>query len=209
VPHPSPTLALLRPPIDSTESPVHRRTIDMQVFERDEHFVVIGTLHDQRPWASGEIGPRDLHRMELGIVVRRSDLVIVDAVATMGTFPHAECPTIEGSFSDLIGLSVSRGYTNAVQARFGRERGCSHLEFLARALGPVVIQAITSSAARRIELGDGQEVFAGGGLEWLTNTCHLWSEGGIGSQKVEIGWRPGRAEYPAPSLVEIRRRQEA
>jgi hypothetical protein len=188
---------------------VHRRTIDMQVFERDGHFVVIGTLHDQRPWASGELGPRVLHQMELGIVVRRSDLVIVDAVATMGTFPHAECPTIEDAFSDLVGLSVSRGYTNAVQERFGRQRGCSHLEFLARALGPVVIQAITSSAAHRIELGDGEQTFSEGGMQWLTNTCHLWSEDGIGLQKVAMGWRPGNGEYPAPSLVELRRSLES
>jgi hypothetical protein len=189
--------------------PVHQRTIDLQVFERDDHLVVIGTLHDQRPWASGELGPRDLHQMELAIVVRRSDLVIVDAEATMRTFPHAECTTIEDAFGDLVGLSVSRGYTSAVQDRFVRQRGCSHLEFLARALGPVVIQAITSTAAYRIEHGDGETSFGEGGIGWLTNTCHIWAEDGVGPQKIETGWRPGKAEYPAPSLVEIRRRQSA
>jgi len=205
----SPTLATLRPPADGSETPLHHRSIDMQVFEREGHLVVIGILHDQRPWASGEFGPRSVHRMELGIVVRRSDLVIVDAEATMHTFPHAECPNIEGSFSDLVGLSISRGYTNAVQKRFGRERGCSHLEFLARALGPVVIQALSASAARRLENGgDEGGVLAEGGLQWLTNTCHLWAEGGIGEQKVAAGWRPAKETYPAPSLVEIRRRSQ-
>jgi hypothetical protein len=180
----------------------------VQVFEREGYHVVIGTLHDRRPWATGDLGPHDLHHMELGIVVRRSDFVIVDAQATMGTYPHAECPSIEPAFGDLVGLSVSRGYTNAVQTRFGRERGCSHIEFLARALGPVVIQAVTSSGARRIELGDGEQTKGGdGALGWLTNTCHLWAEDGLGMQKVALGWRPGVAEYPAPSLVEIRRRQ--
>jgi hypothetical protein len=213
---PSPTLADLRPAADSAEHPVHRRTIDMEVFERDGHHVVIGTLHDQRPWATGTMGPKDLHFMELGIVVRRSDMVIVDAAADMRTFPHAECPTIEGTFRDLIGLSVARGYTNAVQARFGRERGCSHVEFLARALGPVVIQAVTSSAAYRMELGDGESLLGegegegegqgAGAMRWLANTCHLWREDGIGLEKVALGWRPGFDEYPAPSLVEIRRR---
>jgi hypothetical protein len=205
----SPTLANLRPPADGSETPVHHRSIDMQAFEREGHLVVIGILHDQRPWASGEFGPNSVHRMELGIVVRRSDLVIVDAEAIMHTFPHAECPTIEGSFSDLIGLSISRGYTNAVQQRFGRERGCSHLEFLARSLGPVVIQSLTSlSAHRRENGGDESAVLAESGVQWLTNTCHLWAEGGIGQQKVALGWRPAKASYPAPSLVEIRRRVE-
>jgi len=181
----------------------------MQAFEREGHLVVIGILHDQRPWASGEFGPRSVHRMELGIVVRRSDLVIVDAEATMHAFPHAECPHIEGSFSDLIGLSISRGYTNAVQQRFGRERGCSHLEFLARSLGPVVIQSLTSLAAHvRENGGDESGVLAESGVQWLTNTCHLWAEGGIGQQKVALGWRPTNASYPAPSLVEIRRTAE-
>jgi hypothetical protein len=209
MPEPAPaalTLAALRPDPASEEHPVHRRTIDLCVFERDEHHVVIGTLHDQRPWASGERGPRTLHFMELGIVVRRADLVIVDAAADMKHFPHAECTDIEDAFGDLVGLSVSRGYTNAVQQRFGRQRGCSHLEFLARALGPVVIQAITSSAARRIELGDGEFPPREGALGWLTNTCHVWAEGGPGPEKVAIGWRPGVSEYPAPSVVEIRRR---
>jgi hypothetical protein len=206
VSEPAPTLAALRHGPEADEVPVHRRTVDVSVFERGDYHVVIGTLHDQRPWASGEHGPRHLHRMELAIVVRRADLVIVDAAATMGTFPHAECPSIEGTFRDLIGLSVSRGYTSAVQARFGRERGCSHLEFLARALGPVVIQAITSSAALRVELGDGEFPIGEGGLGWLTNTCHLWAADGIGPQKVATGWRPATGEYPAPALVEIRRR---
>jgi len=157
--------------------------------------------------------------MELGIVVRRSDLVIVDAQAVMGTFPHAECPTIEDSFAELKGLSVSRGYTSAVQERFGRQRGCSHLEFLARALGPVVIQGITSSAAFQVEhgehgehgggeSGDGESPMRSGNLAGMVNTCHLWAEDGIGMQKVAAGWIPRDGEYPAPALVEIRRQEQ-
>src|SRR5580704_14277632 len=178
----------------------------MEVYQRDEYFAVVGTLHDERPWASGDYSPRDLHFMDLGLVVRRADLTIVDAAADMKTFPHAECTDIEESFRDLIGLSVSRGYTNAVQQRFGRQRGCSHLEFLARALGPVVIQAITSSAAYRVEHGDGIYPMREGGFGFLVNTCHVWTEDGAGAQKIEAGWRPGLLGYPAPRAVEVRRR---
>jgi len=194
---------------------VHRRTISMEVFEHDEHFVVVGLLEDQRPFASGKSGPRHLHQMELALVVRRSDLTIVDAEASMVRFPHAECQDIEPAFSDLVGMSVARGYTAAVQARFGRQRGCSHVEFLARALGPVVVQAVTSAAARRAEDGEATELFGdatatpAGPMAFLANTCHVWSEGGIGQQKLHTGWRPGQGEYPAPPLVEIRRRQRA
>jgi hypothetical protein len=181
----------------------------MEVFLRHDYFAVVGTLHDERPWAGGSFGPRDLHVMELGVVVRRADLCIVDAAADMKTFPHAECTDIEPSFRDLIGVSVARGYTNAVQERFGRERGCSHLEFLARALGPVIVQSVTSSAAWRVEKGDGQYPARDGGLNFLTNTCHVWAQDGPGLQKLAMGWQPGKLEYPAPSLAEVRRRMGA
>lgn len=205
MPEPSPTVAALRPEAGSDEVPVHRRSIDIDVFVRREHFVVIGTLSDARPWASGTLGPRNLHGMELAIVVRRADLVIVDAVANMETFPHVECTEIEPKFSELIGLSVGRGYTSAVQERFGRERGCSHLEFLARAIGPAVIQSVTSSAAQQFERG---ESYPGGerALTFLANTCHVFIEDGPGVQKIASGWRPGMFGYPAPSVADIRLR---
>ena len=206
MPEPSPTLAALRPDPESDEDPVHRRTIAMEVFDRGEHFAVVGTLHDERPWAGGTHGPRDLHVMELGIVVRRADMAIVDAAAEMRTYPHAECTDIQASFRDLIGLSVARGYTNAVQERFGRQRGCSHLEFLARALGPVVVQGVTSSAAWQAEKGDGTHPMGERDFTFLANTCHIWTEDGPGPQKIATGWRPGRLEYPAPPVAEIRRR---
>jgi Protein of unknown function (DUF2889) len=143
--------------------------------------------------------------MDLGLVVRLSDMMIVDAVADMQTFPHAECTEIEPNFRDLIGLSVGRGYSGTVQERFGRERGCSHLEFLARAIGPVVVQGLTSSAAWQVEKGDGEHPMREGGFTFLANTCHLWTEDGPGPQKIAIGWRPGKFGYPAPSVAEIRR----
>jgi Protein of unknown function (DUF2889) len=206
VPESPTTLAALRPPPGSDEDPVHRRTIAMEVFGRGDYFVVIGTLLDQRPWAGGALGPRDLHRMELGIVVRRADMTIVDAAADMQSYPHAECTDIEPSFRDLVGLSVARGYSNAVQERFGRQRGCSHLEFLARAIGPVVIQGLTSSGAWEVEKGSGQHPMREGGFGFLANTCHVWTEDGAGAQKIAAGWRPGLLGYPAPRAVEVRRR---
>src|SRR6516164_8517001 len=54
---PPPTIAALRPPPGSDEDPVHRRTIAMDVFLRDDYFAVVGTLTDERPWAGGTLGP--------------------------------------------------------------------------------------------------------------------------------------------------------
>ena len=159
-------------------------------------------------------GPRDLHFMDLGLVVRRADMTIVDAAADMQTFPHAECTDIEPEFRDLIGLSVARGYSGAVQERFGRERGCSHLEFLARAIGPVVVQGLTSSAAWQVEKGDGEHPMREGGFSFLANTCHLWTEDGPGAAEdrprlaagpARVPGAPGRRDPPAPGRGRLRR----
>ncbi len=187
---------------DDTLVPTHQRTIEMVAYDTAETFQLRGRLRDERPWADGTVSVRTLHAMELRLEVRRSDLVILRAEASMGAYPHAECPNITGAFQALVGLNVGRGFTKAVQGLLGRERGCSHLEFLSRALAPVVIQAIPSTAMRREPPHTaGSTVLQG--TNWLANTCHMWSEDGPGSQKIALGWRPG-GRYPAPSVEEVR-----
>jgi hypothetical protein len=183
--------------------PVHRRTIDLDVFERDDNFDVVARLRDERPWADGTDKVQHLHDMTLRVSVRRSDLTIVAAEAEMRRFPHAECPGIEAKFAELVGLSVARGYTRAVQERFGRDLGCTHLEFLARAIGPVVVQAIPSAATRASSEEAAREELAKVGTAWLADTCHVWRTDGPGQRKIEAGWLPGRGEYPAPTAEEV------
>jgi hypothetical protein len=194
---------------DLPDLPVHHRTIDLEVYERDGTFEVVGRLEDRRPWADGEEAVREVHDMTLQVTVRRADLQIVAARADMRRFPHGECPEIESHFSHLVGLNVGRGYTRAVQERFGRALGCTHLEFLARAVGPVVIQAIPSSAVRAAVATPGADTAANPGLDFLVDTCHVWRADGPGQEKIAAGWRPGRGEYPAPTAVEVRRRRDA
>ena len=95
-----------------------------------------------------------VHEMELQVTVRIADLTITEANAVMHTFPHAECPAIVSAFAGLAGLSITRGYTRQVQERFGGPRGCTHLEQLARSLGPLVVQAVTSRRARAVSRGE-------------------------------------------------------
>lgn len=200
-------------PWDATV-PTHRRVIEVEAFERDGDFELVAHLRDERPWAQGPAtagAAREMvHEMELRVTVQRPEMVITSAQATMSTIPHPECADIEDAFEGLVGLNVARGYTRAVQERFGRQNGCAHLEFLARALAPVVIQVSGSAKNRAVARGETDASDAPGpllGPEWLTNTCHVWSEGGVGQQLMELGWRPGPHEYPAPSLVELRRRR--
>jgi hypothetical protein len=193
------------PPPGAGEVPTHRRQVELDVFESEGGFRVVGRLRDDRPWAAGTDLVEHVHDMVLEVTVRREDLTITAARAEMRRFPHHECRDIEQAFEGLVGLSVARGYTRAVQARFGRTLGCAHLELLARLVGPAVIQAIPSSTLRQQGNEAAAALLAGSGGSWLSDTCHVWRSDGPGPQKLAIGWRPGSSSYPAPPLAELRR----
>jgi hypothetical protein len=184
--------------------PLHRRTLEYEAFDAGEHLMVVGKLRDSRPWAEGEDAVALVHDMELRVTVRIEDMTIVESVAHMHTFPHAECPAIEQAFAGLVGVSVARGYTREVQSRFGGPKGCTHLEQLARSLGPLVVQAVTSRRARAISRGESPDLLSDGASPWARDSCHIWAEGGVADQKLAAGWRPGRGPYPSLPLQTIR-----
>jgi hypothetical protein len=186
------------------EIPLHRRAIDYRAWTAEDDLVVVGRLTDSRPWAEDGTAVATVHDLELRVRVRTADLTITGASAEMHTFPHTECPTIEAAFAGLVGLNVARGYTREVQTRFGGPRGCTHLEHLARSLGPVVIQAVTSRRALSVSRGESEDLLAGAGgtgSPWARDSCHIWAEGGIADQKLAAGWRPGTGPYPSLTLV--------
>jgi len=192
--------------------PLHQRSIDVDVYAVDDDLVVVAHLRDSRPWADGISAVATVHDMELRVRVRTSDLTIIGATAEMHDFPHTECPGIEPAFAGLVGLSVTRGYTRAVQSRFGGAKGCTHLEQLARAVGPVVIQAVTSRRAFAVSSGDAEDLMVGAGgtgSPWARDSCHVWAEGGVADQKLAAGWHPGVGPYPSPALVTFLARRTA
>lgn len=183
-----------------TAVPLHRRSIEYEAFDHGDTLAVVGRLVDSRPWAEDGRSVARVHDMELRVAVAIEGLCITEAEALMHTFPHTECPGIVAAFAALEGLSVARGYTREVQARFGGPRGCTHLEHLARSLGPVVVQAVTSRRAREVSEGRSPDLLAAGSSPWARNSCHIWAEGGLAEQKLAAGWRPGTGPYPSPAL---------
>lgn len=192
---------------EGAATPVHQRSIEFDAFDAGDDLTVVGRLRDRRPWAQGTAQVELLHDMELRVTVRKEGLRIVDAEAVMRRFPHAECPSIVDAFRGLVGLSVSSGYVREVQRRFGGAAGCTHLDQLARALGPVVVQAVTSVRARQrgaaAPLAGADEDAVPRPSTFPVNTCHVWSDGGVAEQKLAAGWRPGDGGYPAPPLSDI------
>ncbi len=185
--------------------PLHRRSLEFEAFDMGSDLLVVGRLSDARPWAEERSDVGTVHDMELRVTVGLDDMVVTEAVAHMHAFPHSECPMIEAAFAGLAGLSVSRGFTRQVQERLGGPRGCSHLEQLARALGPVVIQAVTSRRALAVSRGETRDLISGVSSPWAVNSCHIWAEGGVAEQKLAAGWRPGVGPYPSLPLETIRR----
>lgn len=189
--------------------PVHRRVIEFEAFEEGEDLAVTGRLRDERPWAAGTEGVELLHDMRLEVTVRKADLTVTEARAVMDRFPHAECPSITGHFGELVGLRVGPGYTRAVQERFAGALGCTHLEQLARIMGPVVVQAVTSCRARARDWAHLDGAPDSRPSLFPRNTCHVWAEGGVAEQKLAVGWRPGQGGYPAPPVEVVLRLKEA
>jgi len=181
---------------DESAEPLTTRTITMSCFADGEHLEVRGHLSDVR--APGPIlgSAGQVHDMELCLKVDAQSLVITAVRATMRVHPHFECSDIEPAFQQLVGVSVARGYNRRVQELLGRTKGCTHLEFLARALGTVVIQG--KSVNGKSPKGTGMPPGARDG-GWLTNTCHVWAEDGVAPVKLRLGWVPGTI-YPVPRL---------
>lgn len=162
-----------------------------------------GQIHDQRFRPDGE--PWSMHRMDLEIEIDLADTTITRARSTMHDYPHAECPTAESSVQALEGLSVARGFTRAARERIGGPLGCDHVAHLVSVVAPAAIQALGGLRSRRAATSGESRIRDDSWWERLRNSCHIWADGGVGQQKVEIGWQPS-GDYPAPSLDELRRR---
>lgn len=186
--------------------PTHVRTIEIASYDRPDHFVMVAKMRDDRPWAETE-DPEyaHLHDISLTVKVGIESLEIMEARATMARFPHVECRLIEGAFEDLVGLSLKPGYSRAVQERFGRTLGCTHLEMLAKALAPAVFQVVPSSKRRRLGPSPAEGLITTKHAAAITGSCHVWREGGPAPTKLTLGWKPGLAPVPVPTVEEFER----
>ena len=174
--------------------PVHVRTIRVEAIEDgDDALVVTGTLVDERPrggekWFGVE-GPRVIHRMELSLRVRHPDGVITAVRGGMEAHPYRICPDAVPPLQGLVGVSVTQGFTRAVNERLGRQRGCAHLTALIHAMAPVVRQAAGVAFPPAEGSGDGSL--------WFVNTCQAWREDGPLHRLVRSGDEDGLRDISA------------
>jgi hypothetical protein len=173
-----------------SEAPVQIRTITMQARRvGDATLEVTGRLVDDRPrgagagWFGASTGSI-IHDMRVTLRVRHPDLVVTGVAAEMVSHPYTLCPSAIEPLQQLVGLSVARGFTRAVNERFGRQLGCAHVTALIQAMAPVVRQAAGPAfhdEAALPRLGGAPDE------GWFVNSCQAWKEGGLLHQRLAAG----------------------
>jgi len=184
-----------------TPPPVHVRSIRVEITPCGEQELdVTATLVDERPagdrrWFGAE-APRVNHDMRLRLRVRQPGLVITAVQREMASHPYTICPEALPPLQELVGLSIARGFTREVNARFGRQRGCAHVTALIHAMAPAVRQGAGAAFPElQVQPGDQQ-------VPWFVNSCQAWREDGTLHRLVragdEAGLRRLSAFPPAP-----------
>lgn len=166
---------------------LHNRTYEVRSYkESDVRMRIRGRVHDVKPgglyFLQGE-EPLSMHEMVVDIVIECPSLIIVEAGMVMETYPHRECTKIVDHYDNLVGLSITRGFTHRVRELFGGPRGCTHTTALLQAMAPVAIQSLWSmmppdneTPVAFGERPDPEVVRAR--ISRNRNTCHVWADDG-------------------------------
>ena len=143
----------LSPP--APRKPLHRRTIDMVGYHRDDglydieaHLVDTKTYaFDNQDRGTIEVG-EPLHGM-LARMTIDDDMLIIAFEAATDFSPYAICPQAAPNFARLAGIRIGRGFIRAANERIGGVHGCTHLRELLGQMGTVAFQTMYSIRQKR------------------------------------------------------------
>lgn len=171
---------------------------------------VRGRLVDNKPHglclADGE--PMVIHDMVVDLIVTVPEFIIEGVESKMNVHPYQACTDVLPDYQQLVGLSITRGYSRKVRELFGGPGGCSHVGALLQALGPVAVQASWSLVTLHDQPGDrlgGQDdpQERDRRVRMNANTCHVWAEGGEQITSVELGQTPRRPAWETERLEKL------
>lgn len=184
-------------------TPIHLRDYRCAAFAEDDgRMRVRGHLVDTKPHGLSRADgtPLVIHDMIVDLYVAMPSFVIDEVDVTMQVHPYQACTGVLEDYQQLVGLSITRGYSRRVRELFGGPSGCSHVGALLLALGPVAVQASWSlitldddPATRLTHDADVDPEERERRARLNTNTCHVWAEGGEHVTAVALGEtrRPG------------------
>ncbi len=199
------------PGSSETSTPIHLRDYRCAAFaESDGRLRVRGHLVDTKPHGLSRADgtPLVIHDMIVDLYVAMPSFVIDEVDVTMQVHPYEVCTGVLEDYQQLVGLSVTRGYSRRVRELFGGPNGCSHVGALLLALGPVAVQAswsfmtLDEDPAARLVDSDADPEEQGRRARLNANTCHVWAEGGEHLTAVSLGEtrRPG---WERERLIEL------
>lgn len=180
-----PAMSLLPPDEDLTL--IHTRSYETRVYvDGDRHVIVRGAVSDKKPpglFIEDDPEPLEIHHMVVELQVEVPSLIISDANVDFVVHPNQTCPRIVEHYRELIGLSISRGFSKKVRELFGGPRGCTHTTALLLSMGPPVVQSMWSLAVLQAKASERSTADATRqrrleSAERNINTCHVWSEDG-------------------------------
>lgn len=145
-----PVRSMSLPPAASSRRALHRRTIQVESYERDDglwdleaRLTDIKHYDFGRSDGSTHYSGRPVHDMSLRITIN-ADFSIVAACAVYDDAPYDHhCKAIEPAYAGLVGLNLLKGFRQQVRTRFGRDAGCTHMSELTAVLPTVAIQTMT------------------------------------------------------------------
>lgn len=191
--------------------PIHTRNYHCEAFAEDDgRLRVLGRLVDTKEQGLGLIDgePLEIHNMVIELFVDPATFTIVEVKAGMDTHPYDLCTHILGDYQQLIGLSISRGYSRKVKELFGGPNGCTHVGALLQAMGPVAVQAnwslvnLHDDLESRVDERTDPEDRARR-MRLNTNTCHVWREDGPQITAVNLGTDPARPDWEVERLNKL------
>jgi hypothetical protein len=175
--------------VDPSDELIHERAYVVRAYRKGlDTLLLRGSVRDQKPpglYVPSDPDPLTVHHMIVDLHISVPSLEIMSAKAVLETHPHASCPKIEDHYRNLVGLSISRGFTHKVRELFGGPRGCTHTTALLQAMAPVAVQSMWSFrvAAMKEDGVANSDRFSTPearqqGLMMNLNTCHIWAEDG-------------------------------
>src|SRR5262249_42079887 len=107
--------------------------------------------------------------------------IITSAIPDMAAPPYTLGRHALPPLEQLVGVSVARGFTRAVNDRFGRQRGCAHLTALVHAMGPAIRQGAGAAFRDEDELPRADRDL------WFIDTCQAWRVAGPLADRMRAG----------------------
>ncbi|MCP3942737.1 MAG: DUF2889 domain-containing protein [Desulfobacteraceae bacterium] len=161
---------------------IHNRNLDISSYiVDDDHILITGEFKEKNLITiyekSGKpIEPNVFHHMQIQLIVKISELKIVDIHAKILGGPYDNvCREMENSLDKIKGLNIAAGFSSKVKKIVGGTQGCLHLTTLLLSMAPAVLQGYWVFGARDKNRKDNSEFDIG---EYLIDTCWAWRKDG-------------------------------